>query len=95
MNELWLGTLERLGLAWWIEIITESPSCTYYFGPYLKVSDAEAEKQGFIDDLEKEGARNIKFTIKRCRPSRLTIPDEKPIDSAKNPSIAPILSSQV
>lgn len=94
MNELWLSTLELLGLAWWLEITTESPNCTYYFGPYLRASEAEADKQGFMDDLEKEGARNIKFAIKRCRPDRLTVFDEK-TDPPKNPGIAPILSGQV
>lgn len=94
MNELWLNTLEFLGLAWWVEIVTDSPSCTYYFGPYGSASEAEAEKQGFVEDLEQEGTRSIKVEIKRCKPTELTIFDEKTDPSSSNRNIAPVLSGQ-
>ena len=32
MNELLTNLLSALGLAWWVEIITDSPCCLYYFG---------------------------------------------------------------
>lgn len=92
MNELWLSTLEFLGMAWWLEVTTESPSCTYYFGPYLRASEAEAEQQGFTTDLEQEGARGVKVIIKRCKPAQLTVFDES---EAKNPAgISPAFSGQ-
>jgi len=44
---------------------TNSP-CTYYFGPFLSVKEANAAKAGYIEDLEQEGAR-ITVNIKRCK----------------------------
>lgn len=76
MNEFWLSTLEFIGVAWWVEIVTQSPACIYYFGPYASASEAEAEKGGFITDLEQEGAKDLKVAIKRCKPEQLTIFDE-------------------
>lgn len=91
MNELWLGILETLGLAWWIEVTTESPSCTYYFGPYVSAGEAKAALAGFVEDLEQEGARNIRAGVKRCKPVQLTIFDE----NAKSASGAtPVFSGQ-
>jgi hypothetical protein len=93
MNELWLSTLEFLGLAWWIEVTTESPNCIYYFGPYASSDEATSEQRGFIEDLEQEGARNIKVTIKRCKPTELTIFDDA--TDAPAPGISPAFSSQM
>lgn len=68
--------VEFLGLAFWVEIVTDNPKCTYYFGPFFSVKEAEADKSGYIEDLENEGAQGIKVTVKRCKPSNLTIFDE-------------------
>lgn len=76
MNEIWISILESLGLAWWVEITTDSPRCIYYFGPFANDIEAEAAKGGYIEDLEKEGAQNIRVQVKRCRPTNLTIYDE-------------------
>jgi hypothetical protein len=76
MNEFWLNTLEFLGLAWWIEIVTETPSCVYYFGPYATVEDAETARPGFEMDLRQEGAKGVRIKIKRFKPEQLTIFDE-------------------
>jgi hypothetical protein len=92
MNELWLNTLEFLGLAWWIEVTTESPNCTYFFGPYVSAREAEAAQAGFIEDLEQEGARNIQAEVKRCRPTQLTIFDE---GESKSASVTPVFSGQI
>lgn len=91
MNELWLSVLEFLGLAWWIEVTTEAPNCTYYFGPYISASEAQAAEAGFVEDLEQEGARSIRAAIKRCRPEQLTIFDER---EAKSAAVKPIFSGQ-
>lgn len=73
MKELWINLLETLGLAWWIEIVTESPQCTYYFGPFASSQDAESAKAGYIQDLEGEGAQGIRVSIERHNPDNLTI----------------------
>jgi hypothetical protein len=76
MKELWTNLLHTLGQAWWVEISTENPHCTYYFGPFSSDGEAESERAGYVEDLEKEGAQGIKVTIKRCKPSQLTIGDD-------------------
>lgn len=93
MNELWLNVLELLGVAWWVEVNTESPNCTYYFGPYANAEEAEEARPGFVEDLEQEGAKNIKVEIKRCKPAQLTIFDER-TDTLATRNISPVFSSQ-
>lgn len=92
MNELWLSALEYLGLAWWIEVATEAPNCTYYFGPYGSAGEAKAAQAGFVQDLEQEGARSIRAKVKRCKPAQLTVFDER---DAKGASATPVFSSQI
>lgn len=94
MNELWLSTLEFFGLAWWVEIVTEAPNCTYYFGPYVSAGEADADKPGFVEDLEQEGARGIKVTIKRCKPDQLTVFDER-TDPKSASGVSPAFSGQI
>ncbi|NET08901.1 MAG: DUF1816 domain-containing protein [Symploca sp. SIO2B6] len=76
---MWLSGLQFLGLAWWIEVKTDD--CTYYFGPFSNKNDAESEKPGYIEDLEKEGASNIQASLMQGKPSQLTI-DDVPSESA-------------
>ncbi len=76
MMELLLGLLNLLGLACWAEIKTENPKCTYYFGPFLTKKEANTYQNGYLEDLKGEGAKNIKITIKRCRPDQLTVFEE-------------------
>ena len=92
MNEFLTNILSSLGLAWWVEITTDSPRCTYYFGPFPSLKVAQSYKPGYIEDLQQEGAQNISVTIKRCKPSVLTIYDEKNDPVFK--SIPRVLSSQ-
>jgi Domain of unknown function (DUF1816) len=94
MKELWVSVLEASGLAWWIEITTESPSCTYYFGPFATAREAKTAKPGYIDDLELEGAKGFKTAIKRCKPTKLTIFDEES-ESVSHQQIFPIFSGQL
>jgi hypothetical protein len=77
MNELLTRFLSAIGFAWWAEITTDSPRCVYYFGPFLSEKEAKSCQGGYIEDLEREGATNIKVNVKRCKPSNLTIYDEK------------------
>ncbi|KAI9129252.1 DUF1816 domain-containing protein [Acaryochloris sp. CCMEE 5410] len=66
----------HLGLAWWVEIKTLSPICTYFFGPFLIRKEAEAALFGYVEDLEAEQAQNIVAHIQRCHPPHLTICNE-------------------
>jgi hypothetical protein len=100
MNAIWNHAKENLincfhnfGWAWWVEIVTQNPRCTYYFGPFLSSKEAEAAKNGYIEDLDREGAQGIAVKIKRCKPSRLTIGDD--LGERAEPQIKPILSNQM
>lgn len=85
MKELWVTILESLGLVAWIEVTTESPRCTYYFGPFATFREAEAAKGGYLEDLAQEGAQGIKAAVLRCKPNSLTI-DEEAFKPADRPS---------
>lgn len=95
MKEFWIGILELLGLAWWVEIETESPKCVYYFGPFTTAKEAKAAQPGYIEDLQQEGAKGIKVEIKRCKPSKLTIFEEAGEEVKPIKGISPILSGQL
>ncbi len=58
---------------YWIEVITDKPICTYYFGPFLTRQGANLAQSGFIEDLETENAKITKVETKRCQPQELTI----------------------
>ena len=76
-----LESLFGFGKAWWVKISTESPNCVYYFGPFDSETEAIAAKAGYVEDLEQEGALQIRVTVQRCsRPDRLTI-DNEPEDA--------------
>lgn len=66
------GRRERQG-NWWVEVVTDLPRCTYYFGPFDTDKEASSNTPGYIEDLESEGARRVSIRIKRCQPSELTI----------------------
>jgi hypothetical protein len=76
LKEVLINTFDYLGLAWWVEIVTQNPRCTYYFGPFLSSSDARLSSIGYIEDLEMEGATGITMHIKRCKPNTLTIAED-------------------
>lgn len=90
---MWTSLLNTLGLAWWVEIVTDSPHCTYYFGPFASAADAEMAKPGYLEDLEKEGAQNIKVVVKRDKPANLTIFDER-ADMGGRGGPSPVFSGQ-
>jgi hypothetical protein len=93
MKEFFISLLEMFGLAYWVEIKTDYPRCTYYFGPFLAKNEAEVAQAGYEEDLKTEGAQGIKFDIKRCKPESLTIFDEKEESKPLNPLT--VLRSQV
>lgn len=72
-----IDSLFSSGKAWWLEIQTSQPACTYYFGPFNSEAEAESLKGGYLEDLEQEGAQQIRTSVKRCSyPDRLTIDDD-------------------
>ena len=77
MKEVLIGILNALGRAYWIQIETKQPSCTYYFGPFLTVQEAKLAQIGYIEDLTQEGALEIVVEIKRCKPTELTVIKER------------------
>ena len=83
MKELFINLLNFFGLAWWIEIVTATPSYTYYFGPFLTAKEARSLQYGYIEDLESEGAGVIKVAILKCKPSQLTIKEAREGDVSK------------
>ena len=64
---------EQIKIAWWVEIITTKPCCTYYFGSFKSVKEAVFAQDGYIEDLVNEGAQKITVEIKYCNPRKLTI----------------------
>jgi hypothetical protein len=71
---LWTDILNAFRQAWWVEIFTAQPKCTYYFGPFASDREAEVASKGFVEDLKSEFAQGIKITIGRhCQPDLLTI----------------------
>ncbi|MEB3359315.1 MAG: DUF1816 domain-containing protein [Synechococcales bacterium] len=93
MKEMWTSLLRVLGLAWWVEIKTDNPRCTYYFGPFSSSEEADAEKPGYIEDLEQEGATNIRVSLMRGKPTVLTIYEEKS-DAGREGGATPAFSGQ-
>lgn len=61
---------------WWVKIETQTPHCTYYFGPFDNAQEAQQTQPGFVEDLEKEGAQGITVLVSQCNPSSLTICEE-------------------
>ena len=77
MKNFFGSLVNFVGKEWWVEISTDSPKCVYYFGPFVGQSEADSAKRGYIEDLEKEGAEQIRVAVKRCKtPNKLTIYDE-------------------
>jgi hypothetical protein len=93
LKELLINAFENLGFAWWVEIITQNPRCTYYFGPFLSSADASTAVKGYIEDLESEGAQGIMVNVKRCKPDSLTIAED--LGEKIDRKVKPVFSGQV
>ena len=65
--------LEQIGEAWWVEIVTKEPDCTYYFGPFASHREAQLSQLGYLEDLEQERPQLIAIEIKQCQPKELTV----------------------
>ena len=57
-------------------MITQSPPCTYYFGPFDSSTEAQGHQEAYLEDLRREEAQGITWTIERSQPAQLTIFEE-------------------
>ena len=57
----------KLGLAWWAKIETDQPSITYWFGPFITKRSLKEDISSFIEDLNDEVSKNIKYSLVRCK----------------------------
>lgn len=58
---------------WWVEIKTESPPCTYYFGPFRQKAEAQRSQWGYIEDLTLENVGDMQVDLLQGWPSQLTL----------------------
>ncbi|MBW4646905.1 MAG: DUF1816 domain-containing protein [Goleter apudmare HA4340-LM2] len=93
LKESLINTVNNLGLAWWVEIVTQNPRCTYYFGPFLSSADAKIALKGYVEDLELEGAQGIAVNVKRCKPNSLTIAED--LGERIDRKVKPAFSGQI
>lgn len=63
---------------WWVKVETQAPLCTYYFGPFDSVQEAESYQGDYIQDLREEGAQGISYVIEKTCPRQLTIVGDEP-----------------
>ncbi|MBD2092925.1 DUF1816 domain-containing protein [Microcoleus sp. FACHB-1515] len=75
-KEFFTGLLQSIGKQWWVEITTAEPRCTYYFGPFVRSKEAQDAHSGYVEDLQREGARDIQVHIRQCQPTVLTVCEE-------------------
>ena len=79
-EEILMSYLENIGMAWWVEIVTKTPDCKYYFGPFVSHRQAQLSQLGYIEDLERERPKLISIEIKQCQPKELTIFEDEWIE---------------
>ncbi|NEQ31201.1 MAG: DUF1816 domain-containing protein [Leptolyngbya sp. SIO4C5] len=70
------GDTETTTQPWWLQIITDQPTCIYYFGPFETPKEAQLHQQGYITDLTAEGAKVFPPTLIQGNPPELTIEGE-------------------
>ncbi len=81
-EECFISYLEKTGMAWWVEIVTKKPDCTYYFGPFASHREAQLSQLGYLEDLERERPQLIAIEIKQCQPKELTIFEDEWIEKS-------------
>ena len=94
IQEIWSSALHLIGQAWWVEITTARPHCTYYFGPFTTAVEADKAKAGYVEDLESESAQGIQVAIKRCKPVKMTIDYEETAQDHYNSASKTSMSGQ-
>ena len=66
-NKLIRNFGNKLGLAWWAKVETQTPSATYWYGPFLTKTSLKHNLTYFIKDLSDEGNGEIKHSLMRCK----------------------------
>ena len=56
----------KLGLAWWAKVETDTPSAIYWFGPFLSKRSLNQNLEKFLNDLSEEGPKDINHSSIRC-----------------------------
>jgi hypothetical protein len=92
-EEIFTTYLEKIGLACWIEIITESPECIYYFGPFASGIEAQHSLEGYLEDLQEEKTKIVETNIKRGIPKNLTILPEEMANYSINSEFSTFIPS--
>lgn len=92
MKDIWLKFLEITGKAFWVEVKTAKPACTYYFGPFASEQEATEACPGYVEDLKDEGAEGIETSIQQMKPAALTI--DHSLGESTDHEIIPTLSGQ-
>ncbi|MGF1604165.1 MAG: DUF1816 domain-containing protein [Thermosynechococcaceae cyanobacterium] len=64
---------------WWVEVTTAEPPYVYFFGPFDSNVEADASKDGYIQDLLEEDAQGIVAHVKYCQPQRLGFVDGRTV----------------
>ena len=59
--------------SWWIKILTDNPLYIYYFGEFKHYWEAEACKNGYIQDLKEEKAKIVDVGIGKYEPEETTV----------------------
>lgn len=93
IKEVLISVFQGFGLAWWVEVVTQNPRCTYYFGPFLSSVEAKNSIKGYLEDLEQEGAQGIAINVMRCKPDALTIADD--LGERIDRKVQPVFSGQM
>ncbi len=83
MKNFFSGLFSFFSNPWWVKITTAEPNCVYYFGPFKDETEATQAKQGYIEDLQTEGALKIQTSLHNIpEPAELTIEAENSVGTA-------------
>jgi Domain of unknown function (DUF1816) len=51
--------------SWWVEVHTPMPEWTHCYGPFDHLQEARIARTGYVENLRKEGARDIVAVVKQ------------------------------
>ncbi|MGB3493514.1 MAG: DUF1816 domain-containing protein [Elainellaceae cyanobacterium] len=72
ISHLQYSTQQLAQQKWWVKIQTKTPDCTYYFGSFNQKEEAENLQMDYVDNLVREGAKEITVNLENCCPQELT-----------------------
>jgi Domain of unknown function (DUF1816) len=61
---------------WYVEVNISVPPCTCYFGPFDSWKEARNFRSSYVEDLCREGARDVVALVKCREPDILTNENE-------------------